>query len=206
MKTKILIILTLFAFQLNYSQKTVKMTTEYGIKNRELLEILSFQNLGIETLTFESQDIKGKYYEISIKEYKKGALTNTKILFDGSDSEYFKIDSTIASFKFFTQIENKKLKTYIKGKGFGSRKDVFNLKSKTDDYTVKDFMGIKKTTDVPLNEEFPILAIITPTLHEDGSASWCEVAQSEVSKDQYYEKFKIPHYFIITMRFKQSTL
>lgn len=206
MKTKILIILTLFAFQLNYSQKTVKMTTKYDIKNQELLEVLSFQNLGIETLTFESPDIKGKYYKITLKEYKKGTLVNSKILFDGSDSEYFKIDSTIASFKFFTQLENKKLKTYIKGKGFGSRKDLFNLKGKTEDYVVKDFLGVKKMTDVPLYDEFPILAIITPTIHEDGSASWCEVAQSEASKDQYYEKFKIPHYFIITMRFKQSAL
>lgn len=202
MKKRIILIAILIVSQLNYSQKTVKMVTEYGAKNRELEEVLSFENIGLETLNFESSEIKGKYYEINIKEYKNGKLIKSKSLFEGSDSEYFKIDSTFTSFKFFTKMENSKLKTYLKGKRFGSRQEYFDLEEGNGKYVLKDFQGSKKFLNVPLNEEFPILAIITATKHKDGSGSYCEVAQSEISPEKFGEKFNIPHYFIISMQFK----
>lgn len=202
MKKKIILLTILFLVQLNYSQKTVKMTTEYGAKNKELQEILSFENIGLETLNFESIEIKGKYYEINIKEFKNGKLVKTKVLFEGNDSEYFIIDSTFTSFKFFTKMENNKLKTFLKGNRFGSRQEFFDLEDGNGKYVLKDFQGSKKFLNVPLNEEFPILAIITATKHKDGSGSYCEVAQSEIAPEKFGEKFSIPHYFIISMKFK----
>ena len=202
MKKKIMLFALLFVFQLNYSQKTVKMTTEYGAKNRELQEVLNFENIGLETLNFESNEIKGKYYEINIKEFKNGKLIKTKSLFKGNDSEYFIIDSTFTSFKFFTKRENNKLKTFLKGKRFGSRQEFFDLEDGNGAYVLKNFQGVKKFLNVPLNEEFPILAIITATKHKDGSGSYCEVAQSEIAPEKFGEKFNIPHYFIISMKFK----
>lgn len=202
MKKRIILLIILTVTQLNYSQKTVKMSTEYGAKNRELQEILSFENIGLETLTFESNEIKGKYYEINIKEYKNGKLIKTKSLFEGSGSEYFKIDSTFTSFKFFTKMENNKLKTYLKGDRFGSRQEFFDLEKGNGDYVLKNFQGLKKFLNVPLNEEFSILAIITATKHKDGSGSYCEVAQSEIAPEKFGEKFNIQHYFIISMKFK----
>ena len=202
MKKKIMLFALLFVFQLNYSQKTVKMTTEYGAKNRELQEVLNFENIGLETLNFESNEIKGKYYEININEFKNGKLIKTKSLFKGNDSEYFIIDSTFTSFKFFTKMENNKLKTFLKGKRFGSRQEFFDLEDGNGTYVLKNFQGVKKFLNVPLNEEFPILAIITATKHKDGSGSYCEVAQSEIAPEKFGEKFNIPHYFIISMKFK----
>ena len=201
MKKILLSILVLISFQNVQSQKTVKMVTEYGAKNRELEEVLSFENIGLETLSFESNEIKNKYYTIKITEYKSGKVVNSKILFDGAGSEYFIIDSTFTSFKFFTKMENSKLKTYLKGKGFGSRQDFFDLHEGNGKYVLKDFQGAKKFLNVPLEKEFPILAIITATKHSDGSGSYCEVAQSETSPENFFEKFKIPHYYIITMKF-----
>jgi len=75
-------------------------------------------------------------------------------------------------------------------------------KGKASDYLLKDFQENKEFVTVPLQEEFPILAIITPVKQPDGSSSYCEVAQSEIPPDQFWKHFKIPHYFIITMKFK----
>jgi hypothetical protein len=201
MEKRIILFALLFAIQINYSQKTVKMTSEYGAKNRELEEVLSFENIGLETLKFESNEIKGKYYEINIKEFKNGKIVNTKNLFKGNDSEYFIIDSTFTSFKFFTKMENNKLKTYLKGNRFGSRQEYFDLELANGKYVLKDFQGTKKFLYVPLDKEFPILAIITATKHKDGSGSYCEVAQSEIAPEKFGEKFNIPHYFIVYMKF-----
>jgi hypothetical protein len=201
MKIKLLII-AILSLQFNYGQNTVKMVTQYGSKNKEISELMYFQEIGVETLSFESPEIINKYYEINLKEYKNGKLVNTKQLFDGVGSEYFKIDSTFTSFKFFTRMEDNKMKVYIKGKRFGSKKETFNLEEGNGNYVLKDFQGAKKFTTVPLNEEFPILAVITPTKHKDGSGSYCEVAQSEIAPEKFGEKFNIPHYFIISMKFK----
>ena len=157
MKKTIILIAFLIIAQLNYSQKTVKMVAEYGAKNSELEEVLSFENIGIETLTFESELIKGKYYNINIREYKNGKLVNTKSLFDGSNSEYFVIDSTFTAFKFFTKMENNKLKTSISASRFSSQQKFFELEEGNGEYVLKDFQGSNKFLNVPVNEEFPIL-------------------------------------------------
>jgi hypothetical protein len=200
MKKNLVLFALIISTQINYGQKTVKMITEYAAKSNELQVVLNFENIDIENLTFESNEIKGKYYNIYIREYKNGKLTKTKRLFNGS--KYFIIDSTFTSFKFYTKTENNKLKTFIKGNRFGSRKEFFDLKEGNGIYVLKDFQGSKKSLNVPINDEFPILAIITATKHKDGSGSYCEVAQSDVTPEKFGEVFNIPHYFIISMEFK----
>lgn len=202
MKLFSLIILSALSHQFIYSQNTVKMTNGGGSKNKDLYELMLFQGISVDLLTFNSPEIKGKYYQINIEEYKNGVLVRTKCLFEGNDSDYFKIDSTVTSFKFFSEIENNKLKTYIKGPRFGSRKETFGLEEVYGNYATKNFFGTNKSINVPIKGPFPILAIITPTKHKDGSGSYCEVAQSEVTPNKYWEEFNIPHYFIITMEFK----
>ena len=58
------------------------MISEFGSKNNEINSLLLFQDIGVEKLSFESSDILGKFYEIKLKEYKKGKLVNIKKLFD----------------------------------------------------------------------------------------------------------------------------
>ena len=203
MKTKILLILSIFAFQFNYSQKTVKMITEYGSKNDEINNLMLFQNIEAEKISFESSEIIGKFYEINLKEYKKGKLIKTKNLFTLEGIDYLKIDSTYTSFNFFSKIEDDKMVVFIQSPHVSSGKMTFKLaKGKGSKYVLKDFQGLKGFINVPLNEEFPILTIITPVNQGNGISSYCEVAQSEIAPEKYWEKFKIPHYFVIMAKFK----
>ena len=164
MKTKILLILSIFAFQYNYSQKTVKMITQYGSKNDEINNLMLFQNIEAEKISFESPEIIGKFYEINLKEYKKGELIKTKNLFTLEGIDYLKIDSTYTSFNFFSKIEDDKMVVFIQSPHVSSGKMTFKLvKGRGSKYVLKDFQGLKGFINVPLNEEFPILAIITAT-------------------------------------------
>lgn len=203
MKTKIVFILLIFSFQINYSQKTVKMITEYGSKNTEISNLMLFQNIESEKISFESSEIKGKFYEINLKEFKNGKLVNTKNLFDLKIVDYLKIDSTYTSFNYFSKIEDDKMVVFIQTPHAYSEKMTFKLtKGKGSDYVLKDFQRDKEFLSVSLNEEFPILTIITPVKQENGRSSYCEVAQSEIVPEKYWEKFKIPHYFVISVKFK----
>ncbi len=179
------------------------MISEFGSKNNEINSLLLFQDIGVEKLSFESSDILGKFYEIKLKEYKKGKLVNIKKLFDLEVVDFLKIDTTYTSFKFFNKIEGNKIEVFIQSPKMYGEKSTFKIrKGKSQEYILKDFQGIKGFINVPINKEFPILAIITPTKNKDGSSSYCEVAQSEVLPENFWETFAIPHYFVITLKFK----
>lgn len=193
-----LLIITNFVF----AQNTIKVTNNYGSENREIQDLIDFENIYIEKLNFQSENIKGKSFKINLEEYKSGKLTNTSILFDGSESDHFKIDSDKESLKFFFKMTDGKLKTYIRGQKFGSKKSHFKLLNDSDQYALKDFFGNKSELNLDINKKNAIFAIITPTIHKDGSGSYCEVAQSNIEPENFGEHFKIPHYFIITIEFK----
>ena len=178
------------------------MTNNYGSENKEIQDIIDFENIYIEKLNFESENLQGKSYQIFLEEYVNGKLKQTSMLFDGTETDYFKIDSEKESLKFFFKLSDGKLKTYIRGKKFGSKKSYFKLSSDSDKYALKDFFGSKKELNIDLSKKNSIFAIITPTIHKDGSGSYCEVAQADEKPEKLGEKFKIPHYFLITITFK----
>jgi hypothetical protein len=180
----------------------VKVTASSGSENEEIRDIINFQNIFIEKFNFSSDSLAGKWFEVNIQEYKDGNLVSKTNLFDGSESDYFKIDSSETSIKIFADINNSKLTTSIYGKRFHSKKMNFEVTENSNNYVLKNFFGNKTEIQVSLHEEFAILAIITPTLRKDGSGSYCEVVQSDIKPEDLGKHFKIPHYFLITMKFK----
>lgn len=195
-------ILLLFGQLLVYGQETVTTTVEYGVENQELKELFDFQNITVEKFDFESPEINGKYYQVFIKEFKNGKLIDSKILFDGKEVDYFKINSPLFSFKIFTQISNNTLQVQLRNRKYGSAKKDFELTENSSEYVTKDFFGAKIAIENPLDKEFPLLAIITPTKNSDGSGSYCQVVQSDIAPEKLGEHFKIPHYFLVTMKFE----
>lgn len=197
-------ILFFFAVITNFAnaQNTIKMTNNYGSENNEIQDLIDFENIYIEQLNFESEKLKGKFYVITLEEFKNGKLVNSSTLFDGSETDYFKIGTAKESIKFLFKLSDGKLKTYIRGQKFGSKKSYFKLNSDSDKYALKDFFGSKEELNLELNKKNAVFAIITPTIHKDGSGSYCEVAQSDITPEKLGEHFKIPHYFIISIEFK----
>lgn len=194
----ILILSSNFAF----SQNTIKMTYNGENENKEIQGLIDFENIYIEELNFESENLKGKSYQINLEEYVNGKFTKVSMLFDGTESDYFKIDSDKESVKFFFKLSDGKLKTFIRGKKFGSKKSYFKLFSDSEQYAVKDFFGSKKELNIEFDKKNAVFAIITPTINKDGSGSYCKVAQSDEKPENLGKKFKIPHYFLITITFK----
>ena len=130
----------------------------------------------------------------------------TSVLFDGSEADIFKIDKDKLSLKFAFKLSDGKLKTFVIGKtisgqGFYSKKFYSKLHNEEDDYALKNFLGSKEDISLDINKKNAIFAIITPTIHEDGTGSYCEVAQSDIAPEKLGEKFKIPHYFLVSIKF-----
>jgi len=196
--------LLILATNVSWAQQIVKVSNNYASENKEVQELIDFQNIYIERLNFVGEALKGKYYEVNIQEFKNGKPSPKVRLFDGSESDYFKISLESLSLKFFFSMTDGKLKTYIKGSGFGSKKSYFKLSSDSELYALKDFLGSNEFLEINIASEtdIPIFAIITPTMHKDGSGSYCEVVQSDIKPENLGAHFKIPHYFLVSIRFK----
>lgn len=185
-----------------FAQETATMTIEPGFENKDLQGLVSFENLYLDKLIFEGKAIKGKSYSIEIIEYINGKESSREILFDGRESDIFNIRSEKETLSFYAKLHQGKLKVQMHGNRFRSKKMHYDLKGDADIYTLKDFLGSKEKTTIDLEKKHPVLAIITPTIHEDGSNSYCEVVQCNVATDQLGKHFKIPHYFIMSIQFR----
>lgn len=203
MKKKIIILLLILFIPIaTFSQDSIRLTNNFGSENNDIQNLIDFENIYIEQLHFESEKLKGMYYVIKMDEYKDGNFIQSSTLFDASESDYFKVSSKRESIKFFFKMSDGKLKIYIRGDKYGSKKSYFKLNGNPDKYALKDFFGSKKELQLPSKKVNAVFAIITPTIHKDGSGSYCEVAQSDIEPSKLGKVFKIPHYFIVTIQFK----
>ncbi|WP_378182258.1 hypothetical protein [Aquimarina sp. SS2-1] len=196
------VILFLVVSTFGFSQAVTTVSSEYGFKNKDLQGFINFENIFLEKLIFEGKNIKDKSYIVEIIEYNHGKETSRNILFDGTETDYFKINTEKETLSFYIKLRDGKLKVQMHGKGFRSKKMYYNLYNEADTYALKDFLGSNSKVNIDIEKENPVLAIITPTVHENGFSSYCEVAQSEVPTHKLGVHFKIPHYFIINIRFK----
>ena len=203
MKITFMSLLAILFFNISFSQEFVKIKIERGTKNKDLSEVLDFENICIDKFEFTSKDIVGKNYEVSIIEFKNGKVVSTTQLFESSELDLFKVKNRKFRFTLLTRfIDKTKLKIALKFDGFGSKTMFFDLIDNKFDYVMKDFLGSKGENEIPLEDEFYLTSIISPTMHEDGSASYCEVVQSK-NPEKIGEEFKIPHYYLIKMKFKE---
>jgi hypothetical protein len=193
---KYFLVINLFAFCYSFGQ-TTKMELKYGAETEELNQILSFQNMYKQSVKLSGSNLNGKYYQIFVKEYKANKLVNIDTLFDGSETSYFNIEGDSTSFEFFAQTANNELKVQIMTPRFNSKKLIYKTFPNNHDYALKDFLGEKKGLDIVVGKPFYAFAIITPTIHKNGSGSYCEVAQSDTDPEDFGTKFKIPHYFLV---------
>lgn len=201
MKIKTLFFALILAANFSFAQN-IKLTNTYGSENNDIQNLIDFENIYFEQLTFEGSDLNEKQYILYLQEFKNGKLVQKSTLFDGSENNYFRIKSDKETLKFLFKMADGKLKTYIRGSKFGSKKSYFDLKSDSDQYALKDFFGSKTELTLDAKQETAIFAILTPTKHKDGSSSYCEVVQSDIKPENLGTFFKIPHYFLISIQFK----
>ena len=195
-------IFTLFTLLLSISnsiaQEKVLMNIDFGSDNKDLQSILRFEQINLVKFNF-SGNIKGQDYTISINEYKEGKLVKTDTAFYSSQDDYFKISKDTLKFTFITKNTNEEIVFQIQGNGFSSPRMIYEISDSNGRYAYKDFLGSENSKSMDKNNAFPLFTIITPTVYEDGSKSYCRVAQSGIKPENLGKEFDIPHYFVATM-------
>lgn len=203
MKKTLLLLATVILLNAGgFAQSDIKMQNRYGSENIDLLSVLRFEEIGMSKLVFSGEDLKGRDFQISVKQYDKGKLTKTEVVFDSKEDEYFRIKSDKFVFRVLTKITAERTAKFdFQFDGFSKARE-YKVGKNYRGFAQKDFLGSNKEVSIPLNASTYILTFMMPYERKDGSKQYCEVAQSGVNPEEFGTKYAIPTYFLIDIKFE----
>ena len=211
--TLIFIILTLVSFS------QIDSTTIYykNIEDSNLRTICELSDIQIEKIFCNDTLLRGKVFNVIIKEFKKGKINSTKNLnisaekqripmVVNGDTLIYEIDFTdktgfgnltkSLTLTFAGILKKDKFKLKIEYPGLGITQE---LKGK-ENYSLRAIDSSSDNIKVPINKEFPILAYTPPFDTGAGLNSYCMLGDESVL--DWYEKFKVKHYYVIYLEIK----
>lgn len=203
MKKFIILLPFLFHILAIAQQNEIRLSTNYGSKNKEIHDILRFQEIETTKLTFSGKQLKGKDYIFLVKEFTNGRLAKTDTLLNSKSSKYIKkVEKEKFSLKYFVKTENK---TSVKMSFIFPRFSItrkYDIKKPKDEYALHDFLGNKKGLIIPKGKPSYVLGYFLPYLHKkSGFKSYCDVSSSKFKPEDWGKKLGIPNYFLIQIMF-----
>jgi hypothetical protein len=187
----------------NLPASDIKMQIGYGSENAELMSVLYFEDIGLNKMIFSGNDLKGKDFQISVKEFVKGKLAKNEVVFDSKEDEYFRIKSDKFTFRIMTKTTLANTVMFqFQFNGFSKRRE-YKIAANQKEFTSKTFLGSSQDEKIiPLNTETYVITYMMPYQKKDGSKQYCEVAQSGVNPEEFGTKYAIPAYFLISIKFQ----
>lgn len=165
----------------------------------EVQGLMRFQNIDMHTIRLKGEVFIGRSVKIRVRRFDKGKLTLDKVAID--TSELGKMGQMAAGeldFRVFSNVTGKKARIDFQFDRFASSM-TYPCRDSRYDYVMKNFLGGRESQPVQVGKETAFLALLLPTEHADGSASYCEVAQSGIEPVTLGAKFNIPSYFLISI-------
>lgn len=205
MKKLILLAVAFVCFStLNAQNSDIKLQTKYGSDNKELHDLLRFQEVETIKLTFSGNDLKNKNYRLLVKEYTNGRLAKTDTIVDSSKFSYISaINDTVFEFKYHVKTQlNNTIKMNFKFDRFSSPR-LYDIKEAEDKYALHDFLKTSDPMAIELNTATLIMGYFLPYIDQkSGWKKYCDVSGSAYKPEEWGIIFDIPNYYLIEIRFE----
>ncbi len=217
-KTILLTLVLIFQVFVTFSQ-TDSTTIHYkGIENKVLRTICELTDLQIEKIFCTDTLLRGKVFNVIIKEFKKGQIRSEKnfnitakkqripMVVNG-DTLIYEIDYTDK-----TGFGNSTDSLYLTFAGI-LKKDKFKLKVEYPGMSIihelkgqsnYSLRAASSCSDnkirVPINTEYPVLVYTPPFDTGAELQSYCMLGEENVL--DWYDKYKVKHYYVIYLEIK----
>lgn len=205
MRNLITLAVALICFSTINAQKSdIKLQTKYGSDNKDLHNLLRFQEVETIKLTFTGNDLKGKNYRLLVKEYTNGSLAKTDTIMDSGKFDYIPaISDSVFEFKYYVKTQvNNKIKMNFMFDRFSTPK-LYDIKAAEDKYALHDFLKTSDPMPVKLNEKTLIMGYFLPYVDdESGWKKYCDVSGSKHKPEEWGIVFNIPNYYLIEIMFE----
>ena len=204
MKQPLILIAFMLACHLCHAQSgAVMQANKSALTPTDVQHLLYFEGIGHERFQITSSQLKGKDFQILIKEFKDGVPAKTDTVFSSKEDEYFRIKEDSLPFAVFTKMTDlNEFKIQFQFNGYSVQRKYPVLPAEKEKFTLKSFFGPKTELPVNLNGINYFLAYLMPYVRKDKSEAYCEVAQSGIDPEQLYSRYKIPHYFLVAIIFE----
>jgi hypothetical protein len=203
MKTLLLLAITfLLTANIFAKESDIKMKIGYNYDSPDILSILRFEGIDFDKVSFVGEDLKDKHFVITIKEFTNGKLSKQEVALDSSElGNLGKIKGNTFNFKVLSKrTAEHTAKFQFQFERFSTEKE-FKIGETYRGFVMKNFLGAKTETAIPVNENAYIMTYMMPYMKPDGSGAYCEVAQSGANPEEFGAKYKIPTYFLIDIKF-----
>jgi len=181
----------------------LKMTSKFGSENKDLFDILMFENIDYYKINFTGKELKNKTYKITVKEIWDGKVKSESTVFDSKEMAEMsldKVNDTTLSLKVISKLTPKnKIKISFVFNRFSNTKEYDAIES--DDYSLRNLADESKLP-IGYGKKFHFMSMILPYKRADGSKSWCEVGSSGKDIENWGKKFGIKHYLLFEMIFE----
>ncbi len=204
MKPYIIFLVFILACHVSYAQDgdAIIQTNKAALTSNDLQHLLYFEGISHEKFNITSSLLRGKDFQIIINEFKEGVVTKVDTVFNSKEDAYFKIKEDSLPFAVFTKMSDmNEFKIQFQFNGYSVGREYPVLPGEKDKFTLKSFFGSKNELPIQLSGTNFILAYMMPYVRTDKSEAYCEVAQSGTEPDKLYNKYKIPHYFLVAISF-----
>ena len=217
MKRILLTLTFIISTLVSFSQTDSTKIYYKNIEDRNLRTICDLSDIQIKKIFCNDTLLRGKVFNVIIKEFKKGKVNSTKNL--NISAEKQQIPMVVNGDTLIYEID------YTDKTGFGNstesltltfagilKKDKFKLKIEypgvgitqelngKENYSLRAINSSSDNIKVPVNNEFPILAYTPPFDTGSGLNSYCMLGEESVL--DWYEKFKVKHYYVIYLEIK----
>lgn len=181
----------------------LKMKSEFGSSNKELFDILHFENIDYYKINFSGKDLNNKTYRITVKEIWGGNVKSESVVFDSKEMAEMgldKVNDTTLSLKVISKLTPKnKIKVSFVFNRFSNTKEYDAMEN--GEYSLRDLVNESKLP-ICYGKKFYFMAVIMPYKRSDGSKSWCEVGSNGKDIENWGKNFGIKHYLIFEMKFE----
>ena len=203
MKNLFILLTAIGIYGSTQAQSKTTMELSSGVPDKNLQSILYFDGINVENLLLKGDGLNGKDFRILVREFRKGKLVRLDTVFNSTESIAFRIDADSLQFKVLTkEKDNNEFKMDFQFNGFFVSKKYEILPEEKGLFALKDFCGMERVKAIELNKKIHLLSYMMPYIRKDKSMAYCEVAGSGTDPEKLYEKYAIPHYFLIEISFQ----
>ena len=218
MKTILLTLILILPVIITFSQTDSTTIYYKGIENKDIRTICDLTDLQIEKIFCKDTLLRGKVFNVIIKEFKKGKVRSEKNFNIKTEKQH--IPMVVNGDTLIYEID------FTDKTGFGNSTDSLTLTFagllKKDKFKLKvEYPGMSVSQElkgqsnyslraanscsankiqIPINIEYPILAYTPPFDTGSEVQSYCMLGEENVL--DWYDKFKVKHYYVIYLEIK----